>query len=114
MVSLKTSLALFAVLAFAGAGAPVLADEEVVTVTGTRGACEGISASDASKLARKAEKEGSYREASECFLAAGEYTRAHRASVKAAGEAAEHAKHRTSVAADRARSQMARVRDAFR
>jgi hypothetical protein len=86
----------------------------VVTVTATRGVCEGLSAKDSGKLARKAEKEGSYEEASECFLAAGEYTRAHRASVKAAGEAAEHAKHRTSAAADRARSQMAQLKDAFR
>lgn len=114
MVSLKTSLVLFAVFAFAGVVAPAVADEEVVTITASRAACEGLSAKDSSRLARKAEKKGSYEEASECFLAAGEYTRAHRASAKAAEEAAETAKRSTSTAADSAKSQMARLRAAFR
>ena len=83
-------------------------------MTATRAACEGLSANDASKLARKAEKKGSYEEASECFLAAGEYTRAHKASAKAAGEAAEEAKRNASAAAETAKAQMTRIRAAFR
>jgi hypothetical protein len=114
MVSLKTSLALLAVSTFAGAVAPAMAEEPVVTVTASRTACEGLSASDSSKLAREAEKKGSYQEASDCFLAAGEYTRAHRASAHVAGEAAAVAKRDASSAARSAKSQMARIRAAFR
>lgn len=114
MVSFKTSLVLFAAFTVAAAVAPVMAQEPVVTVTATRAACEGISASDSSKLAREAEKKGSYQEASDCFLAAGEYTRAHRASTRAASEAAALAKRQASTAADNAKSQMARIRAAFR
>jgi hypothetical protein len=114
MVSFKSSLALFAVFALAGAVAPVSAQEEVVTVTASRTGCEGMSASDSSRLARKAEKNGEYQEASECFLVAGEITRAHRASARAAGEAAEAQKRNASAAADKAKGQFARVRAAFR
>jgi hypothetical protein len=114
MVSLTTSVVLFAVVAFAGVVAPAMADEDVVTVTASREACEGASAKDSKRLAREAEKKGMYEEASECFLAAGEYTRAHRASAKAAEEAAENAKRSAMAAADSAKSQMARLRDAFR
>jgi hypothetical protein len=114
MVSLKTSIVLAAVLAFAGAVAPVMAQEPVVTVTASRAACDDLSVSESSKLAREAEKKGSYQEASDCFLRAGEYTRAHRASAKAAGAAAAVAKRDASVAAQSAKSQMARVRAAFR
>jgi hypothetical protein len=114
MVSLKTSLALLAVFTFAGAVAPAMAEEPVVTVTASRTACEGLSSTDSSKLAREAEKKGSYQEASDCFLAAGEYTRAHRASARVAGEAAAVAKRDASSAAQSAKSQMARIRAAFR
>lgn len=114
MVSLKTSLVLVAVFAFAGAVAPVAAQEPVVTVTASRAACEGLSANDSSKLAREAEKKGSYQEAADCFLAAGEYTRAHRASARLAEEAAEAQKRDASRAAASAKSQMARIRAAFR
>lgn len=114
MVSLKTSIALFAVFAFAGAVAPVMAEETVVTVTASRAACDDVSSSDSSKLAREAEKKGSYQEASDCFLKAGEYTRAHRASTKAAGEAAAVAKRQASTAAKSAKGQMAKIRAAFR
>jgi len=114
MVSLKTSIALFAVLAFAGAVAPVMGQEPVVTVTASRAACEDLSVSDSSKLAREAEKKGSYQEASDCFVKAGEYTRAHRASAKAAGEAASVAKRDASAAAKSAKGQMAKIRAAFR
>ncbi len=114
MVSLKTSLTLVAVFALAGAVAPVVAQEPVVTVTGTRTACEGLSAKDSSKLAREAEKKGWYQDASDCFLAAGEYTRAHRASARLAEEAAEAQKRDASRAAESAKSQMAQIRAAFR
>ena len=114
MVSLKPVLALFAVFALAGAVAPVLAQEEVVTVTASRTTCEGLSSNDSSKLAREAEKKGSYQEASDCFLAAGEYTRAHRASNRAAGAAAAMAKRNAASGAASAKSQMARIRAAFR
>src|SRR6185369_14298164 len=114
MVSFKPVLALFAVFALAGAVTPVLAEEQVVTVTASRAACDGMSSSDSSKLAREAEKKGSYQEASDCFLAAGEYTRAHRASTRAAGEAMAIAKRNASSGAASAKSQMARMRAAFR
>ncbi|MEJ0038181.1 MAG: hypothetical protein WDO68_19230 [Gammaproteobacteria bacterium] len=114
MVSLKSTLALFAVLAFAGVVAPVVAQEQSVTVTASRTGCEGMSPSESSQLAREAEKNGEYQRASECFVVAGEYTRAHRASTRAAGEAAALAKHNASTAAANAKSQMARVRAAFR
>lgn len=114
MVSLKTSFALLAAFAFAGAVAPALAEEPVVTVTASRTACEDVSISESSKLAREAEEKGSYQEASDCFLKAGEYTRAHRASAKAAAEAAAVRKRDASSAAHSARSQMARIRAAFR
>src|SRR3954470_2910879 len=87
MVSFKQVLVLSAVLAM-GAVVPAFAQEQEVTVTASRLACDGMSANDSSKLAREAEKKGSYQEASDCFVAAGEYNRAHRASVRAAGEAA--------------------------
>ena len=114
MVSLKPVLALFAVFAFAGTVAPAFAEEQVVTVTASRAGCEGMSSNDSSRLAREAEKKGSYQEASDCFVAAGEYTRAHRASNRAAGEAAAVAKRNASTAAASAKSQMARLRAAFR
>ena len=114
MVSLKSVLALFAVVTFAGAVAPAVAQEQEVTVTASRLPCEGVSASESSKLAREAEKKGSYQEASDCFVAAGEYNRAHRASARAAGEAAAVAKRNASTAAASAKSQMARMRAAFR
>ena len=114
MVSFKQVLVLSAVLAMAGAVVPAFAQEQVVTVTASRLACEGMSADDSSKLAREAEKKGSYQEASDCFVAAGEYNRAHRASARAAGEAATVAKRNASTAASSARSQMARIKAAFR
>jgi hypothetical protein len=114
MVSLKSVLALFAVVALAGVVAPATAQEQEVTVTASRLTCEGISASESSKLAREAEKKGSYQEASDCFVAAGEYNRAHKASARAAGEAAAVAKRNASTAAASAKSQMARMRAAFR
>jgi hypothetical protein len=113
MVSFKSVLAVFAVLAFAGAVAPASA-EEVVTVTASRLTCEGMSVNDSSRLAREAEKSGEYQQASDCFLAAGEYMRAHRASTRAAGEAAAIAKRNASAAAVSAKSQVARLRAAFR
>ncbi len=114
MVSLKSVLTLFAVLAVSGAVAPAFAQEEEVTVTASRAACEGLSANESSKLAREAEKKGAYEEASGCFLVAGEYLRAHRASTKAAGIAAANTKRNASAAAETARNQMARIRAAFR
>jgi hypothetical protein len=113
MVSLKQVLVLSAVFAFAGV-APAFAQEQVVTVTASRAGCEGMSASDSSKLAREAEKKGAYQEASDCFLAAGELNRSHRASARAAGEAATMAKRNASTAASNARSQLARMKAAFR
>jgi hypothetical protein len=114
MVSLKSRLALFAVFALAGAVAPVLAQEQEVTVTASRTGCEGMSANDSSKLAREAEKKGAYQEASDCFVVAGEYMRAHRASTRAAGEAASAQKRNATAAAETAKSQVARLRNAFR
>ena len=114
MVSLKPALALFAVFAFAGVAAPAVAQEQEVTITATRTGCEGMTASDSSKLAREAEKKGAYQEASECFLVAGEYNRAHRASTRAAGEAASAQKRNASAAAQVAKNQVARLRAAFR
>jgi hypothetical protein len=114
MVSFKQVLVLSAVLAMAGAVAPAFAQEQEVTVTASRLACEGMSANDSSKLAREAEKKGSYQEASDCFVAAGEYNRAHRASVRAAGEAATVAKRNAPTAALSAKSQLARMKAAFR
>jgi hypothetical protein len=113
MVSFKQVLVL-SVLAMAGAMTPAFAQEQEVTVTASRLSCEGMSANDSSKLAREAEKKGFYQEASDCFVAAGEYNRAHRASAKAAGEAATVAKRNALTAASSARSQMARIKAAFR
>jgi hypothetical protein len=108
--------------AFAGAVAQVHADEQVVTVTATRveeksapaNACEGLSVDDADRLAREAENSGAWQRASDCFVVAGEYTRAHRASARATSEAAAVQKRNASVAAETARNQMARIRAAFR
>ena len=111
MVSFKPALILVAALAFAG---PSFAQEEVVTVTASRISCEGLSASESIKLAREAEKKGAHQEASDCYLAAGEYGRAHRASARAAGDAAAVAKRNASTAAASAKSQMARIKAAFR
>ena len=113
MVSLKQMLVLSAVLAF-GAVAPAFAQEQEVTVTASRLGCEGMSANDSSKLAREAEKKGLYQEASECFLAAGELNRSHRASAKAAGAAVTVAKRNASTAASSAKGQLARMKAAFR
>src|SRR5262249_25972350 len=94
MTSFKTVLTLFGLLALAGVAGQVHAEEQVVTISATRvqeparSACEGMSAADSSRMAREAEKNGAYQQASDCFVVAGEYTRAHRASVRAAGEAA--------------------------
>ena len=114
MVSLKSALAFFVVLAFAGAVAPVIAQEQTVTVTASRTACEGVSPSESSRLAREAEKNGEYQRASVCYVVAGEYSRAHRASNRATGEAAAMARRNASTAAANAKTQMARLRAAFR
>jgi hypothetical protein len=114
MVSFRTSFALVVAFAFAGGVTAAAAGEPVVTVTASRAACEGTSSSDSKRLAREAEKRGDYEAASKCFLAAGEYTRAHRASAHAAEDAAEVAKREASAAAESARHQMARIRAAFR
>src|SRR5512139_1371079 len=113
MVSLKQVLVLSAVFAF-GAMAPAFAQEQEVTVTASRLGCEGMSPNDSSKLAREAEKRGSYQEASDCFLAAGELNRSHRASAKAAGAAAAVAKRNASTAALSVKNQLARMKAAFR
>jgi hypothetical protein len=113
MVSFKQVLVLSAVLAFAGM-TPAFAQEEVVTVTASRLGCEGMSVKESSKLAREAENKGAYQEASDCFMAAGEFNRAHRASARAAAEAASIAKRNATTAASSARSQMARIKAAFR
>src|SRR5262245_46986287 len=85
MVSLRqTAVALLAVFAFGGAVAQVHAEEQLVTITATRTqdaagpACEGMSADEASRIAREAESSGAWQRASDCFVAAGEYLRAHR------------------------------------
>ena len=121
MVSLKrTAVAFFAALAVGGVVAQVHAEEELVTITATRTqeqsgpACEGLSVDDSSRVAREAEKSGAWQRASDCFLAAGEYMRAHRASTRAAGEAMATQKRNATAAAQTARSQMARLRAAFR
>src|SRR5689334_7322933 len=99
MVSLKQMLVLFEVLAF-GVMASAFAQEQEVRVTASRLGCEGMSSNDSSKLAREAEKKGLYQEAAECFLAA--------------GEAATVAKRNASTAASSAKSQLARMKAAFR
>jgi hypothetical protein len=118
MVSSKSAaVALFAVFAFTGVVTEVHADEDVVTVTATRveeksaatPACQGMSVDEADRLAREAENNGAWQRASDCFVVAGEYMRAHRAS-----EAAAIQKRNASVAAETARNQMARLRAAFR
>ena len=116
MTSRKSVLALFGVLALAGVSAQVHAEEEVVKVSATRPrtVCDGMSASDSSRLAREAEKNGAYQQASECFVVAGEYLRAHRASARASGEAASAAKRNASAGAESAKAQVARFRAAFR
>jgi hypothetical protein len=123
MVSPKSvAVALFAVFTFAGAVTQVQADEQVVTVTATRiegkaapaSACEGVSADEADRLGREAENSGAWERASDCFVVAGEYMRAHRASARATSEAAALQKRNASVAAETARNQIARVRAAFR
>jgi hypothetical protein len=114
MVSLRTVLAASAMFALSGVVAPAFAQEEVVTVTASRVTCDGLAASESSKLAREAEKKGAYQEAADCFLSAGEYTRAHRASNRAAGVAAANTKQNATAAAATAKGQMARLRAAFR
>jgi hypothetical protein len=123
MVSSKSvAVALFALFAFTGLVKQVHADEEVVTITATRTeekaapatACEGLSANESSRLAREAEGDGAWQRASDCFVVAGEYMRAHRASARVASEAAAAQRRNASMAAANARSQMARIRAAFR
>ena len=120
MSSLRSALALFGLLALAGVAAQVHAEEQFVTVSATRDqeprhpACEGMSASDSSRVAREAEKKGAYEQASECFLNAGEYLRANRASARAAGEAAAVQKRNAMASAQIARAQAARLRQALR
>ena len=123
MVSLKSAaVAFLAVFALAGIAAQVHAEEEVVTVTATRpqdqpasgAACEGLSASESGRLAREAEDNGAWQRASDCFVVAGEYLRAHHASARVASEAVAAQKRNASTAAANAKSQMARIRAAFR
>ena len=123
MVSSRSvAVAFSAVFAFTGAVAQVHADEEVVTVTATRveeksaapAACQGMSIDEADRIAREAENNGAWQRASDCFVVAGEYMRAHRASARVASEAAEVQKRNASAAAETARNQMARLRAAFR
>ena len=120
MSSLRSALALFGLLAFTGLAAQVHAEEQVVTVSATRDqeprhpACEGMSASDSSRAAREAERNGAYEQASECFLNAGELLRANRASARAAGEAAAVQKRNASASMQTAKAQAARLREAFR
>ena len=121
MVSPKSAaVAFFAVLAFTGAVTQVHADEEVVTITATRvevksaAACDGLSVSESARLAREAENDGVWQRASDCYVVAGEYQRANRASARAAGEAAAAQRRNALVAAESAKSQMARLRAAFR
>ena len=121
MVSLRqAAVAFFAVFAITGAMAQVQAEEQLVTITATRThelsgpACEGLSAGDSDRLAREAEKSGAWQRASDCFLAAGEYGRAHRASNRVAGEAAAAQRRNASMAVESARTQVARIRAAFR
>jgi hypothetical protein len=123
MVSSKSAaVALFAVFAFTGVVTEVHADEDVVTVTATRveekstatPACQGMSVDEADRLAREAENNRAWQRASDCFVVAGEYMRAHRASARVASEAAAIQKRNASVAAETARNQMARLRAAFR
>ena len=123
MVSSKSAaVALFAVFAFTGVVTEVHADEDVVTVTATRveeksaatPACQGMPVDEADRLAREAENNRAWQRASDCFVVAGEYMRAHRASARVASEAAAIQKRNASVAAETARNQMARLRAAFR
>jgi len=121
MVSLrKAAVAFFLALGLAGAAVQVHAEEELVTITATRThdpagpACEGMEVAEASVLAREAEKSGAWQRASDCFLAAGEYTRADRASTRAASESAAAQKRNASVGTEVAKNQMARIRAAFR
>jgi hypothetical protein len=119
MTSLRSTFALLGVLALAGGVAQVQAEEQVVTISATRveeshAACEGRSASESSRVAREAEKSGEYEQAAECFRVAGEYTRAHRASLRAAGEDASALKRNASAGMESAKAQAARLKAAFR
>jgi hypothetical protein len=121
MVSLRhAAVAFFMALGLAGAAVQVHAEEELVTITATRThesdgpVCEGMAVAEASRLAREAEKSGDWQRASDCFLAAGEYMRAHRASTRAASESAAAQKRNASAGAEVAKNQMARIRAAFR
>jgi len=120
MSSIRSAVAFFGLLALAGVAAQVHAEEQVVTVSATRDqeprhpACEGMSASESSRAAREAEKNGAYQQASECFVNAGEYLRANRASARVAGDAAAVQKRNAMASAQTVREQAARLREAFR
>lgn len=119
MSSLKPLLTLIGLFALTGAVLPAHADtvpevQAEVQVLGAFPSCEGLPARDASRLAREAEKSGAHERAAQCFLAAGENFRAHRAMVRATENTTEAAKRKASIAADSAKDQLRRVKAAFR
>ena len=122
MRSPKTAFALVALIALAGVGASARADDslatsaqqEVVVVATQPGNCDGNSPADSRRLAKEAEKSGAHQRAAECYLVAGDNLRAHRAMLHMAADSAAASKRNASTAAESAKSQVRRIRAAFR
>jgi len=119
MSSLRPLLTLVGLFALTGAVLPAHADpvaevQADVQVSAAFPSCEGLPARDAGRLAREAEKSGAHERAAQCFLAAGENFRAHRAMVRATEDTTAAAKRKASLAANSAKDQLRRVKAAFR
>src|SRR5262245_66395450 len=95
MSSLKPLLTLVGMLTLTGGLTPAYADAiPEVQVSAEFPSCEGMPARDAGRLAREAEKHGAHERAAQCFLAAGENFRAHKAMIRATEGTTEAAKRK--------------------
>ncbi len=106
MTSPKPLLALLGAIALAGVVTSARAD--------TAPSCDGASPREAQQLAREAQKSGAYQRAADCFLVAGDRLRAHRAMIRAAADSSAVAQRNAAATAESVKSQMQRLRAAFR
>jgi len=114
MSSYRLPLVLAGLLALAGATSAMAQDTEVVVTATAPGACEGANQDDLIRTAREAEKTGAHQRAAECYRAAGDHLRAHRAMIRVGENSAAAAKRNASVAASTAKAQLKRAREALR
>jgi hypothetical protein len=76
--------------------------------------CSGLSKELARSQAREAARQGEHQRAAECYVQAGDHAQANRAYLKAAGRDGAASSQRMASAADDAKLQAHRLRDAFR